>query len=60
MSDQEPAILDVKNKVIEGLGEAYNVVREESPVEGRQANGAIERAVQSVGGIVRTLRLAVE
>eukprot|EP00959_Pyramimonas_sp_CCMP1952_P325247 6807732-Pyramimonas_sp.AAC.1 len=27
--DQEPAIVDVKNKVIEGLGEAYDVVRGE-------------------------------
>ena len=39
-SDQEPAILSLKDRVIETLGEKQEVIPEESPVGDHQASGA--------------------
>ena len=59
-TDQEHSITCLKANVIEKLGSAYEITAEESPVGESQANGAIERAIQSVEGITRTLKDAVE
>ena len=53
-SDQEPAIVDPKNKVEAELGGTHEVFMEPSPVNEHEANGTIERAVQTVGGMIRT------
>eukprot|EP00971_Amphidinium_carterae_P117118 2319384-Amphidinium_carterae.1 len=45
---------------MEELGPGYTIVRESPPVAESQSNGTIERAVQTVGGMVRTHKLALE
>ena len=59
-SDQEPAILDLKAKVVENLGSGYDIRPEASPVEEHASNGTIERAVWDVGGTARTLKCMIE
>ena len=59
-SDQEPAILDLRNKVIKELGSEYNIVPETSPVGEHESNGTIERAVQATIGMIRALKVATE
>ena len=61
-TDNEPALV----KVVEYIGRlraakgGTGMVVENSPVYSSKSNGYIERAVQSVQGMVRTLRSAVE
>ena len=59
-SDQEPSIQDLKKKVVAELGGSDDVIMEDSPVNEHQSNGVVERAVQTVGGMVRTHKLALE
>ena len=55
-SDQKPAIISViKNIVDKRKAQTFP---EHSPVEASQSNGVVERAIQSVQGQMRTLRLA--
>ena len=61
-SDQEPAILAqvedlVKMRVEKGSEET---IPENSPTYSHQSNGIVERIVQSVEGMVRSLRSALE
>ena len=61
-TDNEPALV----KVVENIGRlraakgGMGMIVENSPVYSSKSNGYIERAVQSVQGMVRTLRSAVE
>ena len=57
-SDQEPAIKTLK----EAVKRAWDgeIVMEESPVAEHQSNGRVERAVQTIQGMVRTFRDALE
>ena len=59
-TDQEPSIIELKRRVVEELPEGYQVTMEESPVNEHEANGTIERAVSTVSGFVRTLKVALE
>ena len=59
-SDQEPSILDLKNRVRSSLDENTKVIFESSPVGDHQANGVVERAIQSMSGLIRTLKDALE
>ena len=59
-SDQEVSIVDLKNKVIEELGGGYRIMKEASPVAEHQANGTVERAILTVGGMIRTQKVALE
>ena len=60
-TDNEPALL----KVVEHIGRlraakgGTGMAVEHSPVHSSKSNGVVERAVQSVQGMVRTLRSAV-
>ena len=54
-SDQEPAILTLKEKVRKELGPAYDVTMEESPAYSHQSNGEVEQAVQGMKRRVKTL-----
>ena len=57
-SDQEPAIIDLKNKFRStGL---VRVAMEESPVGDSQSGGSIENAIKQVQGMCRTYKLAIE
>ncbi len=57
-SDQEPAILDLKNKFKKaGM---IKVAMEESPVGDSQSGGSIENAIKQIQGMMRTYKLAVE
>ena len=57
-TDQEPAILDLINGIIEVRQEP--TIPQNSQVGESQANGLVERAVRSVKDQVRTLRLALQ
>ena len=60
-SDLEPAIIELKKQVATRLAEhGVEAVMEVTPVDDHQANGTIERAVQTVAGMVRTHKLATE
>ena len=60
-NDQEPAIVDLHNAVAAKCKEkGIDVDPENSPVEESQSNGVIERAVQDVEGMVRTLKDQLE
>jgi hypothetical protein len=61
-TDQEPAILAlvedlVKMRVDKGASET---IPENSPTYSHQSNGVVERGVQSVEGMIRTMRSALE
>ena len=58
-SDQEPAIEALMADVVKTRGAAITVV-ERSPVGSSGSNGIVERGVQSVEGVLRTLRSACE
>ena len=53
-SDQEPSIIDVKHKA--GAHIPTEIVYEESPVRGSNANGSIERAIQTIQGQIRAIK----
>ena len=61
-SDNEPALTSLvedwaRLRAVEGVG---RMIIEHSPVHSSQSNGIVERGVQAVQGMVRTLRSAVE
>ena len=58
-TDQEPAIEALMADVVKTRGAAITVV-EKSPVGSSGSNGIAERGVQSVEGVIRTLRSACE
>ena len=53
-SDQEPSIIDVKQKA--GAHIPTEIVYEESPVGDSNANGSIERANQTIQGQIRAIK----
>ena len=53
-SDQESSIIDVKHKA--GAHIPTEIVHEESPVRGSNANGSIERAIQTIQGQIRAIK----
>ena len=53
-SDQEPSIIDVKHKA--GAHIPTEIVYEESPVGDSNANGSIERAIQTIQGQIRAIK----
>ena len=57
-SDQEPSIVALKDRVKADREE--RIVMEESPVGESASNGAVERAIQTVEGQVRTMKAALE
>ena len=57
-SDQEPAMLALQHRVRQARGE--QTILENSPVEDSASNGTVEKAVQEIEGLVRTLVPAVE
>ena len=59
-SDQEPAILSLKEGVIEALGKKYEVIPEESPVGDHQANGEIENCIKELEKQIRILKPGLE
>ena len=59
-SDQEPAILALKERIIEALGKKYEVIPEESPVGDHQANGEIENCIKELEKQIRILKLGLE
>ena len=61
-SDQEPAIVSMLGDVIRIRAErgGAETIPEHSPTYSHQSNGVIERGVQSVEGIIRSLRSALE
>ena len=59
-SDQESSLVALKARVAEILGSDFEVTMEVSPVDSHRSNGTIERAIQAMGGMVRTLKLALE
>ena len=58
-SDQEPAIAVLVRDVVQARRGAATVV-EKSPVASSGSNGVVERAIQSVEGLIRTLKCACE
>ena len=59
--DQEPAMMDLRNATMkEGKHSGLEILPEESEVGESQSNGVIERAIQEVEGLVRTLKDQVE
>ena len=58
-TDQEPAIDALMEDVVKTRGERITL-RENSPVGSSGSNGVAERGVQSVEGVIRTLRSAFE
>ena len=59
-SDQEPSIQDLRNKVVAELGVSHDMIMEASPVNEHQSNGVVQRAVQTVGSMILTHKLAHE
>ena len=59
-SDQEPALKDLLRVVKAERPEAIELQPEESPVGESKSNGEIERAIQTVQGQMRTLKLGLE
>ena len=59
-SDQEAALGTVLRSARVHRGDNTQTMLEKSPVGDSRANGFVERAVQSVEGQVRTLKLALE
>ena len=58
-ADQEPAIEALMADVVKTRGAAITVI-EKSPVGSSGSNGVVERAVQTVEGLMRTLKSACE
>ena len=60
-SDQEPAILDLRSDIIARCKEkGISVIPENSPIGESQSNGVIERAIQDIEGMIRTLKDQLE
>ena len=58
-SDQEPALLDLVNAMVKKRKHAVTL-KEKAKARDSQSNGYAERAVQSVEGMTRTLKLNLE
>ena len=58
-SDQEPAIVSLIEDIRRGRGEVRTMV-EHSPVGESASNGVVERGIQSVQGVIRTFKSALE
>ena len=58
-TDQEPAIESLIKDVKESRGGQRTLV-EESPVQSHGSNGIVERAVQAIEGLIRTMKSALE
>ena len=60
-SDQEPSILDLRADIISRCkDQGISIIPENSPTGESQSNGVIERAIQDVEGMVRTLKDQLE
>ena len=59
-SDQEPALNELLRAVKAERPEELETQPEESPVGESKSNGEIERAIQTVQGQVRTIKLSVQ
>ena len=59
-TDQEPAIVALRERIIEALGTKVEVIEEESPVGDHQAYGGIENAIKEFETQIRVLKLSVE
>ena len=59
-TDQEPAIVALRERVIEALGRKVEVIDEESPVGDHQANGEIENAIKELEKQIRILKHSTE
>ena len=57
-SDQEAALGNVLRHAKAHRGEGTQKMTEEPPVKDSQSNECIERSIQTIGGQVRTLKLA--
>ena len=51
--------MDLKNQVVAALGGSNDGIREGCSLNENQSNGLVERAVETVGGMIRTHNLAV-
>ena len=59
--DQESAIGDVQNQVAKKRAEqGHSTALQNSPVGDSDNNGRVEKAIQEIGGVARTLRSALE
>ena len=58
-TDQEPAIMASKERIIEFLGKMVEVIPEESPVDDHQANGEIGNAIRELEKQIRVLKSSV-
>ena len=58
-TDQEPAVDALMEDVVKTRGERLTL-REKSPVASSGSNGVVERGVQTVEGVIRTLLSALE
>ena len=54
-TDQEPAIMALKGRIIESLGKTVKVIPEETTVDDHQANGEIENAIREHEKQIRVL-----
>ena len=61
-SDQEPSIVEVQNRIAELRRQAHShgTTIENSKVGDSNSNARVERAVQKIGGLVRTMKAALE
>ena len=58
-SDQEPAVADVAREVAKIRSAEHGTAIDNSSVGDSNSNGTIERTIQDVEGMCRTLRLAL-
>ena len=59
-SDQEPSILDMKNKVVAELWNSHEVIMEASPVNEHQSSSVVERGGSDSWRKSRIHKLALE
>ena len=59
-TDQEQAIVALRERIIESLGKKVEVLEEESPVGDHQGNGEIENAIKELEKQIRVLKDSVE
>ena len=62
-SDNEPSIRDFVGKVVSvsnAKGDHLQIVHETSPRPSSQSNGSAERAIQTTGGVLRTMKDDIE
>ena len=61
-TDQEPAIEYLVKDIVEARGDekGSRTIVEESPVKSKGNNGVVERAVQTIEGQIRVMKLALE